>query len=64
VAKFGILAGLISVVLVMLLGQTRIFYTMAHDGLLPKAFGKVHKKYRTLFFNTIFLTVVGIWWVH
>lgn len=60
IAKFGILAGLTSVVLVMLLGQTRIFYTMAHDGLLPKAFGKTHKKFRTPFFNTIVLTIFGM----
>ncbi len=59
-AKFGILAGLSSVVLVMLLGQTRIFYTMARDGLLPKAFGKIHKKFHTPFFNTIFLTCLGM----
>jgi len=59
-AKFGILAGLTSVIMVMLLGQTRVFYTMAHDGLLPKAFGRVHKKFHTPFFNTIFLTVVGM----
>lgn len=58
--KFGILAGLTSVIMVMLLGQTRIFYTMAHDGLLPKAFGRVHKKFHTPFFNTVFLTVSGM----
>lgn len=60
VAKFGILAGLTSVILVMLMGQTRIFYTMAHDGLIPKIFGKVHKKYRTPFANTIILTLVAM----
>ncbi|NGX38894.1 MAG: putative amino acid permease YhdG [Chlamydiae bacterium] len=60
VAKIGILAGLTTVVLVMLIGQTRIFYTMSHDGLLPKIFGKVHKKFHTPFFNTIFFTVVGM----
>ncbi|NGX46917.1 MAG: putative amino acid permease YhdG [Chlamydiae bacterium] len=59
-AKFGILAGLSSVVLVMMLGQTRIFYTMAHDGLLPKVFGKVHKKFHTPFYNTILLTILGM----
>lgn len=60
VAKFGILAGLTSVILVMLLGQTRIFYTMAHDGLLPKIFGKIHKKFHTPFLNTLFLTAFGM----
>jgi len=59
-AKFGILAGLSSVILVMMLGQTRIFYAMAHDGLLPKIFGKVHKKFHTPFYNTIFLTLLGM----
>lgn len=60
VAKFGILVGLTSVVLVMMIGQTRIFYAMAIDGLLPKAFGKVHKKFHTPFLNTIFLTLLGM----
>lgn len=44
--KFGALAGLTSVVLVMMLAQTRIFYAMAKDGLLPW-FGNIHPKYRT-----------------
>ncbi|MBS0629684.1 MAG: amino acid permease [Verrucomicrobia bacterium] len=60
VAKFGILVGLTSVVMVCLMAQTRIFYTVSQDGLLPKAFGKVHKKFHTPFFTTIFLTIVGI----
>ncbi len=60
VSKFGILAGLSSVILVMLLGQTRIFYTMAHDGLLPRAFCKMNRKHQTPFFNTIFLTIAGM----
>ncbi len=60
VAKFGILVGLTSVVMVTLMAQTRIFYTVSQDGLLPKVFGKVHKKFHTPFFTTIFLTVVGI----
>lgn len=60
VAKFGILAGLTTVILMTLLSQSRIFYTMAHDGMLPKVFGKVHHKYRTPFFTTIFVTVLGM----
>lgn len=60
VVKFGILASMPSVVLVMLLGQTRIVYTMSHDGLLPKAFGRVHPKFRTPFFNTLFITAIGM----
>ena len=43
----AILAGFSSVILVMLLGQTRIFYTMSKDGLVPKVFSDVHPKHRT-----------------
>ena len=46
----GALAGLTSVMLVMLLGQTRVFFAMSRDGLLPrKVFGEVHTRYRTPF---------------
>jgi len=41
------LAGLTSVILVSLLGQPRIFYSMSRDGLLPKAFARIHPKYGT-----------------
>src|SRR3954454_3045609 len=43
----SILAGFSSVILVMLLGQTRVFYTMSTDGLIPKVFSKLHPKHRT-----------------
>ncbi|PUZ24872.1 amino acid permease [Chitinophaga parva] len=43
----AILAGFSSVILVMLLGQTRVFYSMANDGLVPPVFAKLHPKYRT-----------------
>jgi APA family basic amino acid/polyamine antiporter len=43
----AILAGFSSVILVMLLGQTRVFYSMANDGLVPKVFAELHPKYRT-----------------
>jgi APA family basic amino acid/polyamine antiporter len=43
----GALAGLTSVVLVLILGQARILLAMSRDGLLPPAFGKVHEKFRT-----------------
>ena len=45
--KFGAILGLSSVVLVMMLGQTRVFYSMSNDGLLPQGFGKVHPRFRT-----------------
>jgi APA family basic amino acid/polyamine antiporter len=45
--KFGAILGLSSVVLVMMLGQTRVFFSMSKDGLLPQSFGKVHPTFRT-----------------
>jgi APA family basic amino acid/polyamine antiporter len=54
IITIGALAGLTSVMLVMLLGQTRVLYSMANDGLLPrKFFADVHPKFRTPFKNTI-----------
>lgn len=53
VVKIGAIAGLSSVVLVLLMGQPRIFYTMAKDGLLPPAFAKIHPKYKTPYVTTI-----------
>lgn len=47
IVKMGAIAGLSSVVLVLLMGQSRIFYIMAHDGLLWKSFAKVHPKFKT-----------------
>ena len=43
----AILAGFSSVILVMLMGQSRIFYTMSHDGLIPAAFGHLHPVFKT-----------------
>lgn len=51
--KIGAIAGLSSVILVMLLGQPRIFFTMSQDGLLPPAFSKVHPKFKTPYISTI-----------
>jgi len=51
--KLGAIAGLSSVILVMLLGQSRIFWTMADDGLLPKFVSRVHPKFRTPWITTI-----------
>jgi len=51
--KIGALAGLTSVVLVMLMGQPRIFFAMSKDGLLPKSFSKVHPRFGTPYVPTI-----------
>jgi APA family basic amino acid/polyamine antiporter len=45
----------------MLMGQSRVFYSMSHDGLLPKAFSDVHPKYRTPYkSNMILFVFVGV----
>lgn len=53
----AILAGYTSVMLVMLLGQSRVFYTMSKDGLLPKFFGQIHHKFRTPWKTNMFFMV-------
>ncbi len=56
----GALAGLTSVMLVMLLGQTRVLYAMANDGLLPrKFFAAIHPKFRTPYKNTILVGLLA-----
>ena len=57
--EIGAIAGLSSVILVMLMAQPRIFYSMSRDGLLPKLFGKVHPKYQTPYVGTIIVGVVA-----
>ena len=57
----AILFGFTSVILVMLLGQSRVFYSMGNDGLLPKAFGDLHPKYKTPYkANLAILVIVGL----
>jgi APA family basic amino acid/polyamine antiporter len=57
----GAVLGLASVILVMLLGQSRVFYSMSRDGLLGKWAGSVHPKYRTPYLSTIFTGIaVGL----
>lgn len=51
----AILAGFSSVILVMLLGQSRVFYSMSHDGLLPRTFSDIHPKFRTPYKSNIIL---------
>jgi APA family basic amino acid/polyamine antiporter len=51
--KLGAVAGLGSVMLVMLLGQSRVFFSMSHDGLLPEWAGKVHHRFRTPYISSI-----------
>jgi len=56
--KIGAITGLSSVMLVLCYGQTRIFYTMARDGLLPRAFAVIHPKFRTPWIGTIVLGIL------
>ena len=53
IIKVGAIAGLSSVILVMMLGQPRIFYSMAKDGLLPPVFSAVHPQFQTPWLATI-----------
>jgi len=60
IITLGALAGLTSVMLVMLLGQTRVLYAMANDGLLPKKFfAAIHPKFRTPYKNTILVGLLA-----
>jgi APA family basic amino acid/polyamine antiporter len=52
IISLGALGGITTVLLVFLYGQTRVFFAMSRDGLLPKIFSEVHSRYKTPFFST------------
>ncbi len=59
--KLAIIAGFTSVILVMLLGQSRVFYSMSRDGLLPGVFSDIHPKFRTPWrSNMLFMVFVSL----
>jgi len=58
--EIGAIAGLTSVILVMMLGQPRIFYTMSRDGLIPPAFGRIHPQYCTPHVGTVVVGVTAV----
>jgi APA family basic amino acid/polyamine antiporter len=59
IVKLGALAGLTTTMLVLLYGQTRVFFTMSHDGLLPPVFARLHANWRTPAVSQILVGVVG-----
>jgi APA family basic amino acid/polyamine antiporter len=59
--KLAIIAGFTSVILVMLLGQSRVFFSMSRDGLLPKLFSDIHPRFRTPWrSNLLFMFFVSL----
>jgi len=58
IIDLGAIAGLTSVTLVSLLGQSRVFYSMAHDGLLPQIFARVHPRTQTPWISTIIIGII------
>ena len=57
VVSIGAIAGLTTVLLVMMFGQSRVFYAMSRDGLIPPAFTRVHPTWRTPVFSTVFFGI-------
>jgi APA family basic amino acid/polyamine antiporter len=60
IIKIAAIAGLSSVILVMLLGQPRIFYSMSKDGLLPPVFSKIHPRFKTPYVSTLVTGFVAL----
>jgi APA family basic amino acid/polyamine antiporter len=59
--KLGVIAGFTSVILVMLLGQSRVFYSMAEDGLLPRLFAAIHPRWQTPWrSNLVFMVIISL----
>jgi APA family basic amino acid/polyamine antiporter len=59
--KLAIIAGFTSVILVMLLGQSRVFFSMSRDGLLPRIFSDIHPRYFTPYrSNMLFMVFVSV----
>jgi APA family basic amino acid/polyamine antiporter len=54
----GAVAGMMAVLLVLMYGQSRIFFVMSRDGLIPSAFSKMHKKFETPYFSCIIVTLI------
>jgi APA family basic amino acid/polyamine antiporter len=59
IVDVGAIMGMTTVILVMLYGQTRIFFSMSRDGLLPKIFSRVHPKYKTPYNSTWVLGTIA-----
>jgi APA family basic amino acid/polyamine antiporter len=60
IIKVAAIAGLSSVILVMLLGQPRIFFSMSKDGLLPPVFSKIHPRFKTPYVSTLITGFVAL----
>jgi basic amino acid/polyamine antiporter, APA family len=60
IIKIAIIAGLSSVILVMLMAQPRIFFSMANDGLLPAGLSKVHPKFKTPYISQILTGIIAV----